>query len=105
MIAQGARGAWRWKNAAMRCSASRPSGRSSAKKCQTFLKAEAGYIAKLEKGKLKRTEAQTKARGLYGELSELSIEDVFDEGLHEFLTRIIGEAAAYIRSEAERLRV
>ena len=26
-----------------------------------------------------------------GELSELTVEDIFDEGLHEFLTRVVAE--------------
>ncbi|MFC3060379.1 alpha-E domain-containing protein [Paenirhodobacter populi] len=33
--------------------------------------------------------AQMRARALVGELSELHIEEVFEEGLHEFLTRFI----------------
>lgn len=35
------------------------------------------------------TEAQSYARALQGELSEASIQDILDEGLHEFLTRMI----------------
>ncbi|OCX62801.1 A alpha-helical domain with a conserved ER moti [Thioclava sp. SK-1] len=35
--------------------------------------------------------AQMRARALMGELSELTVEEVFDEGLHEFLTRFIHE--------------
>lgn len=35
------------------------------------------------------TVAQTRARGMLGELSELTVEDVFEEGLHEFLSRVI----------------
>ncbi|MBV0914090.1 alpha-E domain-containing protein [Anianabacter salinae] len=35
------------------------------------------------------TEAQSYARALQGELSEATIADIFDEGLHEFLTRMI----------------
>lgn len=37
------------------------------------------------------TEAQTAARALVAELAEVSVDDVFDEGLHEFLTRMIRE--------------
>ncbi len=39
------------------------------------------------------TPAQEAARTLLGELAEARIDDVFDEGLHEFLTRMISENA------------
>ncbi|MGY6547631.1 MAG: alpha-E domain-containing protein [Roseinatronobacter sp.] len=39
------------------------------------------------------TPAQETARALLGELAEARIEDVFDEGLHEFLSRMIQENA------------
>ena len=42
----------------------------------------------------KSTKAQTAARGLLAELAEASVDDIFDEGLHEFLTR-------YTRQNAE----
>lgn len=35
--------------------------------------------------------AQAAARGLLGELGELPVEQIFDEGMHEFLSRMIGE--------------
>ena len=38
----------------------------------------------------KSTEAQAIVRGLVGELAEAQVEDIFHEGLHEFLTDIIG---------------
>jgi uncharacterized alpha-E superfamily protein len=37
------------------------------------------------------TPAQTAARALLGELAEMQVEAIFDEGLHEFLTRFIRE--------------
>ncbi len=37
------------------------------------------------------TGAQQVARGMMGELAEARVEDIFQEGLHEFLTRIIEE--------------
>lgn len=37
------------------------------------------------------TAAQTCVREIMGELAELRVEDIFEEGLHEFLTRMIGE--------------
>lgn len=38
-----------------------------------------------------QTRAQELARGLLAGLSELTIDEIFDEGLHEFLTRFIGD--------------
>ena len=40
------------------------------------------------------TPAQSRARSMLAELSELTVEDILDEGLHEFLSRFIGEVAA-----------
>jgi uncharacterized alpha-E superfamily protein len=48
-------------------------------------------LTALGRGYGKTTRAQQVARGILGELSEASVEDIFDEGLHEFLTRFIGE--------------
>lgn len=39
------------------------------------------------------TEAQTQIRALLEELSDLHIEDIFDEGLHEFLSRFKAQIA------------
>ena len=49
------------------------------------------HTDRLARGYGKTTEAQTAARALVAELAEMTVEDVFDEGLHEFLTRMIGE--------------
>jgi uncharacterized alpha-E superfamily protein len=40
------------------------------------------------------TEASAAIRGMLGELSELTVEEIFDEGLHEFLTRFIDQVGA-----------
>lgn len=40
------------------------------------------------------TPAQTQARAMLGELSEARVEEVFEEGLHEFLTRFIDGVGA-----------
>ena len=40
------------------------------------------------------TDAQTRVRGLLGELAETQVSDIFDEGLHEFLERFVGDVAA-----------
>ncbi|MCC5958106.1 MAG: alpha-E domain-containing protein [Rhodobacteraceae bacterium] len=44
------------------------------------------------------TPAQESARALLGELAEARIDDVFDEGLHEFLTRMINENGGLAQS-------
>ena len=41
----------------------------------------------------RKTPAQEMARGLMAELAELRTEDIFEEGLHEFLSRFIRETA------------
>ena len=51
----------------------------------------ADHLDRLARGYQKSTSAQSRARTLLGELAEMTIEDIFDEGLHEFLTRFIGE--------------
>ncbi|MFD1912393.1 alpha-E domain-containing protein [Halodurantibacterium flavum] len=49
------------------------------------------HLDRLARGYDRTTPAQSRARTLLGELAELSVVDVFDEGLHEFLTRFIRE--------------
>lgn len=49
------------------------------------------HLDRLARGYRHSSEVQSRARALLGELAEMSVDDVFDEGLHEFLTRIIGE--------------
>ena len=49
------------------------------------------HMDRLARAYGRTTEAQTAARALVASLSELTVEDVFDEGLHEFLTRNIAE--------------
>lgn len=66
------------------------------------------HLDRLARGYGRTTEAQTRARALVASLSEIGVEDIFDEGLHEFLTRIIDEISAiasivgevYLRGEA-----
>ncbi len=52
------------------------------------------HLDRLARGYGRSTEAQTRCRALVGELCELTVSDIFDEGLHEFLTRTINEVAA-----------
>ncbi|SMX24543.1 alpha-E domain-containing protein [Boseongicola aestuarii] len=49
------------------------------------------HLDRLARGYEQTTEAQTQARNLVAKLSGIGVEDIFDEGLHEFLTRSIGE--------------
>ena len=49
------------------------------------------HLDRLARGYGRTTEAQSHARNIVAYLSELSVEDIFDEGLHEFLTRTIRE--------------
>ena len=51
------------------------------------------HLDRLARSYGKTTPAQTRARGLLSELGELTVEEIFDEGLHEFLTRFIREVA------------
>lgn len=52
------------------------------------------HLDRLAKAYGRTTDAQAQARGVMGGLAEAKVEEIFDEGLHEFLTRFIGEMAA-----------
>ena len=52
------------------------------------------HLDRLGRAYKRRTTAQTAARNLMAGMAELSVEEVFEEGLHEFLTRFIREVAA-----------
>lgn len=52
------------------------------------------HLERLARGYGRTTPAQTAGRALVAQLSETTLEDVFDEGLHEFLTRIVSEVDA-----------
>lgn len=45
------------------------------------------HLDRVARGYARTTEAQSKARALVAQLSEMAVEDIFDEGLHEFLVR------------------
>ena len=51
------------------------------------------HLARLAKQYGRHTEAQTRALELQAELETLTVDQVFDEGLHEFLTRVIHKVA------------
>lgn len=49
------------------------------------------HLNRLARDYDRRTPAQTRARALQSELTDLTVQEIFDEGLHEFLSRFIGE--------------
>jgi uncharacterized alpha-E superfamily protein len=51
------------------------------------------HLDRLAKAYGAKTEAQAVAQNMLATLSETKVEDVFDEGLHEFLSRFIREVA------------
>lgn len=51
------------------------------------------HLDRLARAYDRTTLAQTAARALLAEMADTRIEAIFDEGLHEFLTRVIGEIA------------
>jgi len=51
------------------------------------------HLDRLARAYGRGTPAQSAARAMLGEMAELRVEAIFDEGLHEFLTRFIGDAA------------
>lgn len=50
------------------------------------------HLDRLARAYGRTTEAQSEARALVSYLSEITVEDIFDEGLHEFLTRVLQSA-------------
>jgi uncharacterized alpha-E superfamily protein len=52
------------------------------------------HLDRLARAYGRSTEAQTRIRAIVGELAETTVEEIFDEGLHEFLTRVIVEVQA-----------
>ncbi len=55
----------------------------------TCISAASEHLDELARAYGKPTEAQGVVRGQLGDLFEAQVEDIFDEGLHEFLTRFI----------------
>jgi len=53
-----------------------------------------GHLDRLARGYDRSTPAQHQARALLGRLADTAVDEIFDEGLHDFLTRFIGEIAA-----------
>ena len=67
--------------------------RQSPRSLLTSIEGAAHHLDRLCLGYGRTTPAQSEARSLLAELIELRIEDVQDEGLHEFLTRFIDRNA------------
>lgn len=67
----------------------------------TCTRAVSDHLDRLARGYGRRTEAQTAARALLSELAELGVEDIFEEGLHEFLTRFVDAAAGLAGTVSE----
>ena len=59
--------------------------------CVAGINNHLGRVAKLYG---RQTDAQARASALMAELDALNVDKIFDEGLHEFLTRFIKESAA-----------
>ncbi|MEI4473299.1 alpha-E domain-containing protein [Frigidibacter sp. MR17.24] len=67
------------------------------------------HLDRLARNYRASTPVQSEARSLLGELSEMTVDDVFEEGLHEFLTRFVGKvgglsmsvSGCYLTGEAQ----
>jgi len=57
----------------------------------TSIEGATGHLDRLAKAYHTTTEAQSRSRALLGELSEMTVDDIFEEGLHEYLSRFIGD--------------
>lgn len=51
------------------------------------------HLDRLARAYGRSTEAQTRIRTVVSELAETTVDDIFEEGLHEFLTRVLSEVA------------
>ena len=58
-----------------------------------LFKEGADHLDALARGYQKSGPAQMRARALVGEIAETRVEEIFDEGLHEFLTRFIRDVS------------
>ena len=67
--------------------------RKSPRSLITCVEEACWHLDRLARGYGQTTKAQTHARTAVAALSEITVEDVFDEGLHEFLSRSINEIA------------
>lgn len=68
--------------------------RQSPRAILTSVETLSTHLDRLARGYGRSTPAQETARALHAELAEARVEHIFDEGLHEFLTRMIDALAA-----------
>ena len=68
--------------------------RKSPRALITSVEDAADHLDRLARGYGQAGPAQTRARALVAELAESHVDEIFDEGLHEFLSRVIDEIAA-----------
>lgn len=52
------------------------------------------HLGRLSKAYGRETGAQARARAMLSDLEQVTVDQIFDEGLHEYLSRFIGDAAA-----------
>lgn len=64
------------------------------KSLMASLLAATDHLDRLARGYQKTTEAQSKSRALLAQLIETRVDDIFEEGLHDFLVRFIDEMAS-----------
>ncbi len=65
--------------------------RKSPRSLLTVVEGASSHLDRLCRGYGKTTAAQSQVRALCAELMEARVQDIFDEGLHEFLSRFIDE--------------
>ncbi len=66
----------------------------SPRSLTTCVAGMANHLGRLAKAYGRETEAQAQARGLVSGMEATTVDGIFDEGLHEYLTRFIGDTAA-----------
>lgn len=67
--------------------------RQSPRSLLTSVQGACDHLDSLARSYGQATRAQTRARQMLAGLAELTIDEIFDEGLHEFLTRFIGDVS------------
>ena len=63
--------------------------RKAPRSLLSSVEAAAFHLDRLARAYGRSTDAQTQVRAVVAELAEARVEDIFDEGLHEFLTRFV----------------
>lgn len=60
----------------------------------TCVQGATDHLDALGRGYRRSTSAQSRARSMLAEIAEATVDDIFDEGLHEYLTRFVGNMGA-----------